>query len=249
MLWFEKETLGFDFEATGVDPRRDRPITAALTRVDPSGTMVEGIDKILDPGVEVPESATAIHGLTTEFLQENGQEPGPAIEEIIEVLDQAIEDHVPLNVFNAKYDFTMLYHEALRHGIEPLDLTGAIVIDPYYIHRALFSRWRGPRQLGVLCKEFGVELIKAHDAIADTKASVDLGRVLLAKAVIDGDFVRTSGGIDPYEEFAAPRKYMRNMRNEAGHADRSLQSYFDSVGKEATIEMGWPILNDLSSCD
>ena len=62
--WSAGPFLGFDTETTGVDVTTDRIVTAALVHRDARGTTVR--TWIIDPGVEIPAPATAIHGITTE---------------------------------------------------------------------------------------------------------------------------------------------------------------------------------------
>ena len=62
--------VGFDTETTGVSPTSDRIVTAALIRRE--GSLVQTLTWVIDPGVEIPERATAVHGITTAFAREHG---------------------------------------------------------------------------------------------------------------------------------------------------------------------------------
>ena len=58
--------LGFDTETTGVNPSQDRLVTAALIRRTErtiGGDRQQSVTTWLaDPGVEIPEAASAVHG-------------------------------------------------------------------------------------------------------------------------------------------------------------------------------------------
>ena len=71
MSWTDGPLLGFDTETTGVDVDNDRIVTAALVRRDATGTHVRSW--LIDPGVDIPEAAAAIHGVSTEHAREHGR--------------------------------------------------------------------------------------------------------------------------------------------------------------------------------
>ena len=73
MSWIDDPWMGFDTETTGVRALKDRLVTAALVlRIDGASyrSGVSAPDQVAtwltDPGVEIPEQATAVHGITTE---------------------------------------------------------------------------------------------------------------------------------------------------------------------------------------
>ncbi len=76
--------LGFDTETTGVDPSGDRLVTAALVwRAEPQadGVRPQSVTTWLaDPGVEIPEAAAAVHGVTTERARAEGRPVTEALE-------------------------------------------------------------------------------------------------------------------------------------------------------------------------
>ena len=78
MSWIDDPWMGFDTETTGVRALKDRLVTAALVlRIDGASyrSGVSAPDQVAtwltDPGVEIPEQATAVHGITTEDWAED----------------------------------------------------------------------------------------------------------------------------------------------------------------------------------
>ncbi len=59
----------FDTETTGVDVEIDRIVSAALVVQDAPGLRPRVTRWLVNPGVPVPEAATAVHGLTQEHVQ------------------------------------------------------------------------------------------------------------------------------------------------------------------------------------
>ena len=63
--WVAGEVLGFDFETTGVDRFNYVPVSYVLVHaVD--GVVDTSWSGLVDPGRDIPEGATAVHGISTE---------------------------------------------------------------------------------------------------------------------------------------------------------------------------------------
>src|ERR1700761_3884400 len=103
--WVTSEWLSLDTETTGVDVDTDRVVTASLLRV-PAGTLTpsEVREWVVDPGIEIPPEATAVHGWTTERARKEGTHPEIAIRELVAQLATDWTPLVPLVVCNAPYD-------------------------------------------------------------------------------------------------------------------------------------------------
>ena len=109
----------FDLETTGVDVRTARIVTAYLGVLDASGEVVSSRSWMADPGIEIPEGAAAVHGITTERARADGRPAAVVVAEVLAELRSVLERGLPLVVYNAPYDLTLLAHEAVRHGLEP----------------------------------------------------------------------------------------------------------------------------------
>ncbi len=73
MTWNAGPFLAFDTETTGVDVENDRVVTACLIKIVP-GQLAETRNWLIDPGVEIPEAATAVHGVDTEKARNDGED-------------------------------------------------------------------------------------------------------------------------------------------------------------------------------
>jgi len=165
---WSKQLAVFDLETTGLDLRQSRIVTACVAVLDSNGLTTALDEWLLNPGVEIPAAASAVHGVTNEIAASQGVAPGPAISEIVERLRE-LNKSMPLVAFNAPFDFTILKSEAMRHGITPLD--PAPVIDPLVLDRAMMKYRSGKRTLAALCQDYGVELKDAHNSTADAVAA------------------------------------------------------------------------------
>ncbi|MFC4554350.1 exonuclease domain-containing protein [Georgenia faecalis] len=175
--WPAGPFLGFDTETTGVDVTTDRIITAALVERDAGGTRTR--TWLLDPGVEIPAGATAVHGITTERARAEGMDAALALSQIAEELAHACGRGVPVVAYNAAYDLAILEHELVRHGLPTLaDRLGREcmpVIDPLVLDRGLDRYRRGKRTLAHLCAHYRVpEQEDLHTAEVDVVATLDV---------------------------------------------------------------------------
>ena len=168
----------FDLETTGVDTDTARIVSAHVGVLDASGEVIERLDWLVDPGIEIPAQATAVHGITTERARAEGRDAPTAVAEIVAALRTLLNRGIPIVAYNAPYDLTLLNREALRHGVAPL-AEPAPIVDPLVIDKAVDKYRRGKRTLEVTAGFYGVPLVGAHDAGADAIAA---GRVAQAIA-------------------------------------------------------------------
>lgn len=219
----------FDLETSGVDVFEDRVVTAFVGLMDTStGEMVERKSFLLDPGVEIPEAASEVHGITTEKARSEGIPAKDGVFKIMQALDIYDRRGVPLVAYNAAFDFSMLYHEAVRYGYRPFE--PRTVIDPFIIDKVV-DKWRkGKRTLTVTAAHYGIDIGEnAHDAEADCVAAGKVACLLLSKIKQDPKVIHEKtieyarvGAV----EFQA---YLRSPKNKNG------------ADPEAVVDGSWPI--------
>ena len=166
----------FDLETTGLDVTTSRVVTAFIGLLDETGEVVESRYWVADPGIEIPEMASRVHGYTTERARDEGEPAGKVVSEIVDRLGELFSAGTPVVAYNASYDFSLLHHDALRNSIEPLSLPRPI-IDPLVIDKKVDTFRKGSRTLQAACDVYGVSLDGAHDSSVDAIAA---GRVFQA---------------------------------------------------------------------
>ena len=183
-MWTSQPIIGFDTETTGVRPLEDRLVTCSLIRTDAAG--IERRYWLADPGVEIPEQAANVHGITTQKAQAEGRPIAEVLEEIASVLAAHMAAGNPVVAFNATYDFSLLESELERHGLPTLaDRLGgslAPIVDPYLLDKSVDRYRKGKRRLEDLCRHYGVlEEDNFHNAEADVIATLRLLGALVRK--------------------------------------------------------------------
>jgi DNA polymerase-3 subunit epsilon len=222
--WHAGPFLAFDTETTGTDCHRDRIVTATTVRID--GPNLDVSSWLIDPGVEIPAEASAVHGITTEQVRNYGRPPVECVQEIVEVLTGAIGQGVPVLAFNAAYDLTILDREARRTGAP--SITPTRVLDPFVIDKAVDRYRKGKRTLSAQCAHYGVRHDGAHDATSDALAAARV-MWMIARAYPQ------VGGLDLDELHAAQQQW-------AAQQAASFRQYLISQGRTDDLPDGqWPI--------
>lgn len=217
----------FDLETTGIDVANDRIVTAHVGVLDAEGHQIVARTWLADPGVGIPEGATAVHGITTERARAEGRPSSEVVAQVLIALRSLLAQGVPVVAYNASYDFSLLAHEAVRHGLAPL-VDPAPIIDPFVLDKAFDRYRRGKRTLSIVAEHYAVVLDEAHEASADAIAA---GRVAQAIA----------------RQFALPETVYDLHTRQIGWARaqaESLTEYFVSIGRidpDDTVDGAWPV--------
>ncbi len=234
--WYDGPLAAFDTETTGIDVERDRIVSAALVVQETPRSAPRITRWLINPGVEIPEAAIAVHGLTADHLALHGRWPAPVVEEVARALAAQSVAGRPLVVMNAPFDLTLLDRELKRHRASSLNAyLGAHplrVLDPRVLDKHLDRYRKGRRTLADLCAQYEVELTEAHDAAADALAALQVVRALGHR------FSDRLGSLHPAE------LHTRQAVWYAAQA-RGLQAWFARSGSSESVDPHWPLRPEL----
>jgi DNA polymerase-3 subunit epsilon len=230
--WHNGRLAAFDVETTGIDPTQDRIVTAAVSLAG-GGLPTESYAWLVDPGVEIPAGATAVHGITTARARAEGRPPAEVIAELVLLLADQVTRGVPIIAFNARFDLTTLDREARRHGVVPLvERVGGhdklLVVDPYVLDKQLDRFRRGKRTLGAVCEHYRVPLHDAHAANADALAAARVAW-------------RLGEAFAELREVDLRSLHVHQVQWAADQA-ASLEEFFRSEGRYEHVERAWPVV-------
>ena len=152
-----------DLETTGTNIATDRIVELAILKVFPNGNK-ESKTWLVNPGVPIPEEASAIHGITDEKVA--GE---PTFRELAREVYQMIQG-CDLAGFNSnRFDIPLLAEELLRAGVD-FDMKNAVSVDVQTIFHKMEKR-----TLAAAYQFYcGKELTDAHSATADTQATYEV---------------------------------------------------------------------------
>jgi DNA polymerase-3 subunit epsilon len=227
-LWHDGRLVAYDSESTGVDVETARIVTATFLSIASADDKRETneVHFLVNPGVDIPAEATAIHSITTEQARAEGVDPVGAIVAIRDLLANAWSYGVPVIGHNIVYDFTLLDRELRRYGLPPLQVTGPVV-DTLVLDKALDRYRKGKRTLVAACEHYQVVLGEAHTSQADALAAARLAWRLMRH----------------YPELRAlslADLHDAQVRWFATQAE-GLAAYFARQGKAEHVDTHWPL--------
>lgn len=220
--YHEGPLLGFDLETTGVNVFEDRIVTASIVIKASPDTPSVRHGWLINPGIEIPEEAAAVHSITTEIVMAHGENPEEALVQIRAVISAFMAEHpgAALVAFNAAYDLTLLQHELARYGETLLEMDFPV------IDKQADKFRRGSRKLADVATVYGVQLDKAHNAEADVVAAMKIAMRLPE--------------VHPALAVPGPTLHAWQIKWRAEQC-ASLQDYFRKTDPAAVVNGEWPI--------
>jgi len=153
----------FDLETTGVDVERDRIVQIAIIRVEPDGVH-RTFESLVNPECPIPPESTAVHGITDSDVGD-----APTFARICPAVEAMFADADLAGYNSVRFDQPLLVHELNRAG-SALDFRGVKHLDAMRIFHL-----KEKRDLTAAYKLYcGGELTGAHNALADTTATLEI---------------------------------------------------------------------------
>lgn len=177
-----------DCETTGLNPQQDRILQLSAIKVDEAGKIVDVWDHYLKPvgAYEISPSATEVHGLTKEFIEENGEnfkEIGPSFVEFINGCDVA-------GYNSNNFDWKFIYNELFRVGLDlDMDRTFYDVLSIERKLRPCDLNSVYTRYMGQSMEEAGLD---AHNSLSDVIATAKVFMEQL-KVIPEGEDLKSWG--------------------------------------------------------
>lgn len=233
--FFDGPLLGFDIESTGVDQFEDRIVTFSMVYSPAQGHPNTVLEWKIDPGVEIAEGATAVHGISTAHAREFFMDASKAMPYMARRLEACVAQGIPLVIYNAPFDTTMLWEEFQRYNV-PLtfdrETLYSRVIDPLVIDKACDKYRKGSRKLTDTAKLYGYDLTNAHNSTADVEATLHIARQLkkFFKPEMTIEILQEFQKDAKIEQSTSFQKYLRNKRDDEGNL----------VDPLAVISSEWP---------
>lgn len=153
----------FDLETTGVNIASDRIVEIAIVRIQLDGSQ-QVKRKLINPGMPIPEAATAVHKITNDMVKNE-----PTFKQAANEIKQFIEG-CDLGGFNSnRFDIPLLVEEFLRVD-QPLDLSKVKLVDVQKIFHTMEQRTLSAAYKFYCSKD----LDGAHSAEVDASATVEV---------------------------------------------------------------------------
>ncbi len=163
LLQLKNPVVVLDLETTGMNIVTDRIVEIALLKINIDGSEEERL-MLINPEMPIPPVVTQIHGISDDDVKDK-----PTFKEVAKTLAKFIEG-CDLCGFNSnRFDIPLLAEEFLRADVD-IDLKKHKFIDV----QAIFHKME-KRTLAAALKFYcNKELVDAHSAMADTKATYEV---------------------------------------------------------------------------
>ena len=195
----------FDLETTGVNITTDRIVEIAILKVHPNGKE-ESKTWLINPEMVIPKEVIAIHGITNEDVADK-----PTFKEVAKDVYNMIKDS-DLGGFNSnRFDIPLLAEELLRAEVD-FDMKNRVAVDVQTIFHKMEQRTLGAAYK-FYCEK---ELVGAHGAEADTRATFEVLKAQIAK----------------YEEIENDTKFLAEFSSRKQFADFAGFIVFNKKGEE-----------------
>jgi len=159
-----KDIIFFDVESTGLNVVRDRILQIALIKYMPGIEEPEELSLLINPTIPIPAESQAIHGISDERVANE-----PTFAQVAQKIFDFIGDGDVAGYNSARFDVPILMEEFSRAGLE-FSMEGRSSVD---VQRIFYKM--EPRTLRAALRFYcGEELVGAHDALADVRATVDV---------------------------------------------------------------------------
>ncbi len=204
LLKLKNPVVVLDLETTGMNIVTDRIVEIALLKINVDGNEEEKL-MLINPEMPIPPEVSQIHGITDDDVKDK-----PTFREVAKTLAKFIEG-CDLCGFNSnRFDIPLLAEEFLRADID-IDLKKHKFIDV----QAIFHKME-KRTLAAAYKFYcNKELIDAHSAMADTKATYEVLKAQLdmykGAEFEDGKGVKTVPIVNDVEKLSEFSAYDQNV--------------------------------------
>ncbi|MEV8124071.1 exonuclease domain-containing protein [Streptomyces sp. NPDC085944] len=257
MTWHLGRWAAFDTETTGVDVEADRIVTAAVYGLG-GAQPVEPHDWFVDPGIEIPEGATAVHGITTEEAQTKGEPAKGAVDHIADVLVEYAMTGSTVVGHNVVYDLTLLDRELRRYelptveerlGDWPMYVVDTRVLDKHAdTFRKRPSKTQGPQQLKTLAQVYELEWDDkgahgaSYDAVIAARVAHRIGTLAHTPRADWPERIRAvrRPRYGDFNGLTLAELHARQVELAAEQA-AGLQAHFRKSDPDAVVDGAWPL--------
>lgn len=178
IIVFDTETTGFPNPNLPLD-HADQPhiVQLACILFEDNGTERSSLSVIVNPGVPIPERASAVHGITDEVAERCGIAPFVATAMLFHMIGRAdlvVAHNAPFDAAIARTAFrrcSMVLPSQPQQFCTMRAATPVLNLPPTERMRAAgFTKPKAPKLAECIRHFFGEDLDGAHDALVDVRA-------------------------------------------------------------------------------
>ena len=219
MKILEADIRVFDTETTGVDTARDAIVELAAVELR-AGQVGRSFAIRLNPGMPIPEGASAVHGITDADVAD-----APFFDEAADRIAARLgAPGVVLAGYNALHFDVPMVNAAFENAGHAFRIDASRVLDPFVFLRRRHAHLGG--KLADVCARHGVTLDNAHAASADARATAELIVAFIRDGLMPTDLehalevqARWHAVIRAEKEAWGRKLYRNTLPDGTGHQD------------------------------
>ncbi|MBX2877058.1 MAG: 3'-5' exonuclease [Saprospiraceae bacterium] len=216
----DRNLIFFDIEATGLSVVRDRIIQIAMIKYfKKENKEPEELTMLINPGIPISLEAMKVHGIQPKDVANK-----PTFQQVAQKLFDFVGNADLAGYNSNRFDIPLLMEEFARVGLE-LDMSRRRTLD---IQRIFYKM--EPRTLKAALRYYcNEDLVDAHDAMADVRATISVFKGQLEK-YRDVDHVDGDGNVTekPVREDI---QSIHNFTNDQRYLDATQKLKVDVDGK------------------
>ncbi|MFM7359038.1 MAG: exonuclease domain-containing protein [Sediminibacterium sp.] len=225
-----------DLETTGISITQDRIVEIAVIKILTDGSR-QIKRKLIQPGIPIPESASAVHGITDEMVID-----APTFKQVANEIKQFM-DNCDIGGYNSnRFDIPMLMEEFLRAGIE-FPAENRKFLDAQKIFHKMEER-----TLSAAYKFYCMKTLEeAHSAEADAMATFEILEAQVARYPQMGntvDSISKFTGEDDFVDFA--RRFIKENGIEIFNFGKHKGKPVEKVLREEPQYYDWMMKGDFA---
>lgn len=210
-----------DTETTGLDYTKERMVEFAAVRLE-NGKIKDEFQTLINPQQHIRKSSIAIHGITSEMVED-----APTEEEIMPKILEFIGDY-PIVAHNAIFDYSFINEASIRTTGKEISNTR---IDSQQMFKEVYPDLDS-HGLEALTKKFNVDLTNHHRAMADTMglalAYPKLKKLYLQK--YDWEIKQLDNVEYLFERFLRIQNTINTLQSELQDLKSVFKLYFEQGG-------------------
>lgn len=175
--WDSQPLTGLALVTTGIDPSSSELCGYAMVTISGQGQITTEWSDVVSTSGPIPESATHVHGITTELAQSPwAQRPDDAAERLASAV-RALP--TPLVAFNAPWVFNVLNTHLVRYGAQPIS-PSVPLIDPLVLdHKCQHQAVAGNRTLPAVRGRWNLPPLTYGPAATNAYGAVSLASTMI----------------------------------------------------------------------
>ena len=196
----------YDTETTGLDLTKDQIVQISAIKIDKNGEILETLDLMVEPTVEISEAAYQTHGFDLEYLRNNN---GLTAVDALQQFSSFVKGCVLVGHNNLAYDKPLVQRELKDNALPPLDILAEY--DTLALAQQFYAQLPNFK-LSTLCEQFNVVNACAHNALGDITATGKCLVEMLTERIVPTAKQRSALLIKQRGKFEKIYAFMEEMR-------------------------------------